>query len=170
MIHIFVGLILTPAMQCITRATCLAIWGQNQGHVCSHVSCFKFFRPHAPRNERGRAAHLSHGGVIIVIVIIDAEEEYPPPLDTNAKFTDPVRRQLANMAAPIHCPTWQPPLCSCKCLNCGFLLRRAALTLISALVSKGSRRIKLSRRNNVELFVIVGSEMPEFRRSCVMNI
>ncbi len=57
--------------------------------------------------------------------------------DTNAQFTDPLPGQLANIAAPMHHPTWQhvlsAPPCG-KCLNFGFLLTRAASALSSALV------------------------------------
>ncbi len=46
-------------------------------------------------------AYMNHGAIIIV----DVEEEHPPDplLDSNAQFTDPLPKQLANMAAP---PPW----------------------------------------------------------------
>ncbi len=38
--------------------------------------------------------------------------EGTPPWGTNAQSSYPLPGQLANMAAPIHHPIWQPPLCS----------------------------------------------------------
>ena len=67
---------------------------------------------------------------------VDAnEEDPPPPRDTNAQFTGPLPRQLANMA-PTHDPIWWQIFelaapCS-KYWNC--LLMHAASMLISALV------------------------------------
>ncbi len=61
----------------------------------------------------------------------------PPPCGTNAQFTDPLPRQLANIAAPTSsnkvASIVHNALPCGKCLNYGFLLTHAASTLISAL-------------------------------------